>query len=188
MHKQLKLFLGMETFFVMALGMFGLIYAIFVQKIGGGILDVGTAWSIYMIVSGVGIYIMGKFHDIHQRDKLFIILGYLLVSASYLGYYFVSNVTQLFFIQVVIGLSSVICVPAMYSFYSKYVEKGKFASQWAAWDSLYRILQGAMALVGAFLAKVYGFKTLFLSMFLLSLIGLGFATQLKDKNEHRRIC
>ena len=181
MHKQLKLFLAMETFFVLALGMFGPIYAIFVQKIGGGILDVGTAWSIYMIVSGVGIYLMGKLHDIHQRDKLFIILGYSLVSIGYIGYYFVSNVAQLFFIQVIIGLSSVISVPAMYSFYSKYVDKRKFASEWAAWDSLYRILQGAMALVGAFLAKLYGFKALFLTMFLLSLIGLCFATRLKDK-------
>ena len=181
MHKQLKLLLVMETFFVLALGMFGPIYAIFVQKIGGDILDVGTAWSIYMIISGVGIYIMGKVYDKLKRDKLFIILGYFLVSASYLGYYFVSNVAQLFFIQVITGLSSVICVPAMYSFYSKYVDKRRFASEWAAWDSLYRILQGVMALVGAFLAKVYGFKTLFLSMFLLSLIGLGFATRLKDK-------
>ena len=181
MHKQLRLFLAAETFFVLALGMLGPIYAIFVQEIGGGILDAGTSWAIYLIVSGIGIYIMGKYHDKLQRDKLFIILGYSLASIGYLGYYFVSNIIELFMVQAVLGLSSVISVPAMYSFYTKYVEKGKFASQWAAWDALYRVLQGVTALIGAFLAKIYGFKALFLAMFFLSLIGLAFSTQLEDK-------
>lgn len=181
MHKQLRLFLAMETFFVLALGMLGPIYAIFVQGIGGDILDAGISWAIYMIVSGMGIYIMGKFHDKIQRDKLFIILGYSLVSIGYLGYYFVSNIIELFMVQVVLGLSSVISVPAMYSFYTKYLEKGRFASQWATWDALYKGLQGVTALIGAFLAKTYGFKALFLAMFFLSLIGLAFAAQLEDK-------
>ena len=181
MHKQLKLFLWMETFFISAFGMLGPIYAIFVQKIGGDILAAGTSWAIFMIVSGVGIYLMGKYHDRVQKDKLFIILGYSLVSAGYLGYCFVSNVMELFALQFLLGLGTVTLVPATYSFYTKYLEKGKFASQWAAWDSLYKGLQGVMALVGAFLAKIYGFRVLFLTMFLLSLIGLVFSIQLRDK-------
>ena len=124
MHKQLKLFLTANSFFVSAMGMFGPIYAIYVQKIGGDILATGTAWAIFMITSGVGIFFTGKILDSIKKDKPAIILGYTLESLVYLGYFFVSNVKQLFLIQILLGISQVILRPASDSFYTKYLEKG----------------------------------------------------------------
>lgn len=181
MHKQLKLFLIGNSFFVLAVGMFGPIYAIFVQQIGGDILAAGAALAIFMIISGVGMLLMGKIQDRIKKDKPPIILGCALESLGFLGYFFVSNVTQLFLIQILLGISTVVRTPAYSSFYTKYLEKGKFASQWSAWDSAWYIVTGVAALIGAFLAKIFGFKVLFLIMFFLSLIGLIMATQLKEK-------
>lgn len=181
MHRQLRLFLAMNSFFVFAAGMLGPIYAIFVQGIGGDILAAGTAWAIFMIVSGVGILFMGKIQDKIERDKPAIIIGYSLMSLGFLGYYFVSNVTQLFLLQVLLGISSVILTPGYDSFYTKYLEKGKFASQWAAWEATWHIVTGTAALIGAFLVKMFSFKILFLVMFLLSLAGLYLSTQLQEK-------
>ncbi len=183
MHKQLKLFLAVNSFFVFSIGMFWPIYAIYVQKIGGDILDAGTASAIFMIVSGVGILFMGKVQDKIKRDKPVIIVGYSLMSISFLGYFFVSNVAQLFLVQVLLGISSVIVTPAYDSFYTKYLEKGKFASQWGAWEASWHIVTGIAALVGAFLAKMLNFKALFMAMFLISLIGLAMSILLKEKDE-----
>ena len=184
MHKQNKLFLGMFSFFVLAGAMLGPIYAIFVKEIGGDILAAGSAWAIFMIVSGIGILFMGRLQDKFKSNKNFIILGYLFTSLAYLGYFFVSNVIQLFLVQVLLGIGEMIVVPARDSFYTKYLDKKKMASQWAAWESLWFIIAGIAALLGAFIANKFGFKSLFLTMFFLSLLGLIISTQLKDKNEH----
>ena len=181
MHKQLKIFLMANSFFVLATGMFWPIYAIYVQKIGGDILDAGTASAIFMIVSGAGILLMGRIQDRLKRDKPAILLGYALMSMSFLGYFFVSNVKQLFLVQILLGISSVVLTPAYDSFYTKYLEKGKFASQWAAWEGQWHIITGIAALVGAFLAKIFDFKALFLVMFLTSLIGFFMSICLKEK-------
>ena len=171
----------MNSFFVFAMGMFGPIYAIYVQKIGGDILAAGIAWAVFMIISGVGILLMGNIQDKIKRDKTSIIVGYALMSLGFLGYFFVSNVSQLFLVQVLMGISAVILTPAYDSFYTKYLEKGKFASQWAAWEGVWHIVTGIAALVGAFLVKLFSFKFLFLVMFFTSLIGLILSTQLKEK-------
>lgn len=183
MHRQLKLFLTATSFFALAIGMFGPIYAIFVQKIGGDLLAAGTAWSIFMIISGAGILLMGKLQDRVKKDKPAMIFGYSLMSLAFLGYYFVSNVTQLFLVQVLLGISTVLATPAHDSFYTKYLERGKFASQWAAWEAAWYIVTGVAALIGALLVELFNFKILFLVMFFTSLTGLVIVTQLKEKNE-----
>ena len=181
MHKQLKLFLTANSFFIVALGMFGPIYAIFVQEIGGDILAAGSAWAIFMLVSGIGIFFMGKFVDKIQREKPVLMLGYAITSLGFLGYYFVSNVYHLFAVQVLLGLSYVMINPAGNSFYTKYLEKGKFAFQWSVWEGSYFTLTGIAAIIGAFLVKIFNFKILFLVMFVISLIGLVLSMQLEDK-------
>ena len=182
MHKQNKLFLMMFSFFGLAEAMLGPIYAIFVNNIGGNILDAGIAWSIFMLISGIGIYLMAKIQDKIKKYTKFMIGGYFLISLGFLGYYFVSNVIQLFLVQILMGIGTVIVVPARDSLYTEYLEKKNLASQWAAWESLGFIVAGIAALLGAFIANRFGFKFLFLTMFILSLVGLAISTQLKDKN------
>lgn len=184
MHTQNKLFLIVLAFFVFGEGMIGPIYAIFVNNIGGDVLAAGTAWSIFMFVSGAGIFLMGGVQDRYKSDKNFILLGYSLTSLGFVGYYFVSNVIQLFLVQAVLGVATMIVVPARDSFYTRYLEKRNFASQWAVWEGIWYIVTGAAALSGAFIAKMFGFKVLFLSMFALSLAGLAVTVLLKDKDGH----
>lgn len=181
MQKQLQLFLTANSLFALSMGMFGPIYAIFVQDIGGDILAAGTAWAIFMITSGLGIFLIGNIEDKAKRDKPFILFGYALMSLAFIGYFFVSTVYQLFVIQVILGISTVVTIPANDSFYSKYLEKGRFASQWAVWEGLWFFVSGIAALIGAFLVKIFNFRVLFLIMFFTSLIGFILATQLKEK-------
>ena len=183
MHKQLKLFLISNSFFTLAAGMFGPIYAIFVNQIGGDILAAGSAWAVFMIISGLGTLLMGKIQDKLKKEKPVILIGYALQSLGFLGYFFVSNVMQLFIVQILLGISLMIQLPVFNSFYTKYLEKNKLAFQWAAWEGMYFTITGIAALIGGFVVKIFNFKFLFLMMFGLSLIGLLIATQLKE-NEY----
>ena len=92
MHKQLRLFLMANSFFAFAAGMLGPIYALFVKQIGGDVLAASGAWATFMIVSGLGIFLMGKIQDKIKREKPVIIIGYSLQSLGFLGYFFVSNI------------------------------------------------------------------------------------------------
>lgn len=184
MHRQLRLLLLISTFLVFAWGMFGPIYAIFVKKIGGDILDTGFSWGIYMIVSGVGIFFMGKFQDKLKREKPVLLIGYGLRCIVLLAYMFITSIIQLFILQFLLGLSIVITVPAFDSLYTKNLKKGKFASQWAYFESIYFGAQGVAALAGAALVKFFSFGALFFVMFLLTLFGLILVTSIKEKNEH----
>ena len=187
MHKQLRLFLVVDGIYALAFGMLGPIYAVFVQQIGGDILEAGTAWAIFMISSGIGIFLMGKLQDRISKDKLFLVVGYAMRSLGFLGYYFVSNVTQMFVLQVFLGLAVMVISPATYSFYAKHVDTKKLASQWAAWEGTWYLVQGIAALIGSFLASLYGFKTLFLVMFIASLFSLAIATQLKEEPKNLQV-
>ena len=180
MHKQLKILLPADSFYVLALGMLGPIYAVFVQQIGGNILEAGTAWALFMITSGVGIFLMGDIQDRIKNNKLFLVAGYLMRSLGFLGYYFVSNLVQMFLLQVFLGLTTITIMPASYSFYSKHVEKKNLASQWAAWQGIWDGGQGIAALIGSVIAAFYGFKTLFLVMFSISLMSFVISINLKE--------
>ena len=181
MHKQMRLFLISNSFFVLAMGMLGPIYAIFVKQIGGDVLDAGISWSAFTITSGLGMLLIGKIQDNLKKEKLMITMGYSLQSLAFFGYYFVSSMAQLYIVQIILGISLMVQLPVFNSFYTKYLEDGKFASQWAAWGGMNFTITGVAALVGGFLVKIFSFKTLFLAMFLISLIGLFLSMQLKEK-------
>ena len=181
MHKQLKIFLISNSFFILAAGMLGPIYAFFVKDIGGDILDAGFSWSIFMIISGVGMLIMGKVVDSLKKEKPMMIFGYALQSLGFLGYFFISNKIQLYIVQALMGVSITVQHPVFNSFYTRYLEKEKVAFQWAAWEGTYFIITGIAALIGAFLVKIFGFRTMFLIMFIVSLIGLLAIIKIKEE-------
>lgn len=180
MKRGLKIFLFANSIFYIATGMLGPIYAIFVQRVGGDILEAGSAWSIFMFVSGIGIYFMGKLQDRIGREKQVILISTALGSFGILGYVFVETTIQLFIIQIILGIGGAISAPASDSYYTKFLEKGKFASQWAAWESVYRITSAIAALFGALMASMYGFKALFITMFFISLISLLILTRIEE--------
>ena len=177
----MKLFLIANSFFTFAAGMIGPIYAIFVNQIGGDVLAASGAWAVFMVVSGLGIFLMGRIQDNLKKEKPIIMIGYAIQSLGFLGYFFISNVIQLFIVQILLGISMMIQLPVFDSFYTKYLEKKKLASQWAAWEGMYFTITGVAALTGGFVVKIFSFKFLFLIMFGLSLIGLFLAAQLKEK-------
>ena len=181
MHKQMKLLLIANSFLVLSIGMLGPIYAIFVKQIGGDVLDAGVSWSIFAITSGLGMLFFGRIQDNLKKEKLMITVGYSIQSLAFIGYYFVSNMAQLYIAQIILGISLMIQLPVLNLFYTKYLEDGKFASQWGAWGGINFIITGIAALTGGFLVKIFSFKALFLVMFFTSLIGLLLSTQLKEK-------
>ena len=54
-------------------------------------------------------------------------------------------------------------------------------------NSFFILATGFATLIGAFLVKIFGFRTMFLIMFIVSLFGLMAIIDIEDKNEPKRI-
>lgn len=156
---------------ILAVGLFGPIYAVFVERIGGDLITAGSAYGLFSVITGIMIFFVSKWEDrVKQQEKL-ILIGFCLSAIGFLGYLFVRATWQLFLVQIILGIAVAIREPAYDSLYSESLDRGKFASEWGLWEAMYYILGAFAATAGGILAKFYGFKTLFIIMFVLSLIG-----------------
>lgn len=172
MNRQLKILLFSSALFMLAGGLFGPIYAIFVEEIGGDILTAGIAYSAFAIASGVLIFILSKWEDHVKHQEKLVVAGFLMSCLGFLGYMFIKAPVHLFIVQIVFGIGEAIGTPAFDGLYSKHLDKGKYVSEWGLWESMDYIITGIAAIVGGVIANVYGFKFLFGIMFVFSVVGL----------------
>src|SRR3989344_1320442 len=170
MKKELKILLITYCFSTFAFSMLSPIYAIFVEKIGGGVLEASYAISIFTFSSGVLIYLVSRLEDQFKHQEYLLSLGYLLNAIAFFLYLFVSKPVHLYFIEILFGVAIAVLSPVYDGLYSKNLDKGKYVSEWGDWEAVGYMISSISALSGGYLAAAYGFKTLFLTMAALSFI------------------
>ncbi|PIR78325.1 MAG: hypothetical protein COU28_02135 [Candidatus Magasanikbacteria bacterium CG10_big_fil_rev_8_21_14_0_10_36_16] len=116
MNKKIKSLLFGGNLWYFAEGMFGPLLAIFTQRIGGDILDITSAWAVYMLVTGFLTIYIGKISDKFNKEKI-MIFGYALNAFFTFTYLFVDSSLKLFVVQAGLGLA------AGDSLYAKYEDK-----------------------------------------------------------------
>ena len=96
MKNQIKILLTAEALINLAGGLFGPIYAIFVEEIGGDILAAGGAYSAYLFAAGILIYLLGRWEDRIKHKEKMIIFGYAITCLGFIGYFFVQSTEREF--------------------------------------------------------------------------------------------
>jgi MFS family permease len=157
---------------MLAGGLFGPIYAVFVEEIGGDLLTAGAAYSGFAIAAGILIFLISRWEDHVKHKEKLIIAGYVFSCIGFAGYLLIKAPVHLFIVQIIFGLGEAVGTPAFDGMYSKHLDKGKFISEWGLWESMSYITLGVAAIAGGFLANTYGFKFLFWIMLGLSILGL----------------
>ena len=75
MQRELKILTLASGLFIFAAGLFGPIYAVFVEDIGGDILTAGMSYSIFAIIAGVLTFLISRWEDhVKHKEKLVVIL------------------------------------------------------------------------------------------------------------------
>jgi hypothetical protein len=178
MNQKLGILLAASAMFTTACGLIGPIYAVFVENIGGDILTAGTTYGLYSIVAGVMIFLISRWEDHVKHQEKLVVIGYAVAGIGFLGYIFIRTPIELFIVQMIFGFSEAIKTPAYDGLYSKFLDRGKFISEWGMWESMYYIVTAASAGVGALIAEVFGFRTLFMIMFGFSMTGVLISSRL----------
>lgn len=141
--------------------LFGPLYAVYVQGIGGDILDVGNTIALYSIATGVLIIVFGKLSD-HGNKSLFATIGLLLSTVGTLGYLAVKTPFHLYLLQILFAVSTAFLYAPFSALFAEHVEKKNSGLQWALEGGGGKILSGLGLLLGTYLAYRFGFVTVFL--------------------------
>lgn len=156
--KVLNVAAALSTF---AAGVFGPLFALFVQDVGGGAFAAGSAFSVFSIGAGVLVYVLGRVEDRIDRQELLVVAGYALGTVGYLGYLAVGSLLHLLLVQAVLGAGVAVRTPAFDSIYSHHLQSGSYASEWGVFESLMWVVRGISALVGGIIVDVWSFQVLF---------------------------
>ena len=169
LNRQIRILIITNGFILIARAMLGPIYALFVEEVGGDLLNAAFAFAIYAIVAGIVTLISGKYTDKLKENELIIVFGYGIIGLSFFGYIFVNSIWSLFLIQFILGIGEAIYAPAFDAIYSKYLGKGKSGRDWSIWESVNYFTIAIGAISGGLLVVFFGFNMMFIIMGLLSL-------------------
>ena len=180
-NKALRILLITNGLVLLAGAMLGPIYALFVERIGGDLLDASLTGGLFALAAGVTTLIAGKFVDKNKRNELIIVLGYFTMGLGFLLYIFVNSIWFLFGVQILIGFAEAFYSPAFDALYSKHITKKKAGREWGAWESMNYFSIAIGAVIGGLIVSNFGFNAIFIVMSVLCFISAGYIFYLRKR-------
>ncbi len=145
-------------------GLFGPLFAVFAEKVGGDILDITWAWAAYLIATGVFYVLVGKIINKSKYKKQVMVGGYALNAILTFGYLFVHNTTSLLIIQVGLGIAEALSTPIWDSLFASNLEDTENTFHWGLATGHTHFISGIAIAVGGLIANYFSFNTLFIIM------------------------
>jgi MFS family permease len=168
LNKPLHILLFTNALILISGAMLGPIYALFVEKVGGDLLDVSIIATGFALVAGITTVLVGRLSDEIKESELIIVLGYFLIGVGFLLYLFVESVFFLFFVGTLIGFAEAIYSPAFDALYTKHMIKKKAGNVWGIWEGMFYFTSALGSLIGGVIVTYYGFNLIFIIMACLS--------------------
>lgn len=162
-----------DFFLFFGLGLLAPIFAIFIlEHIENRLEVVGIAAAVYWATRVLLVIPLSRLMDKrkgHADEYLFMICGTFLISLVPLFYIFATTALHIYLIQVLYGLASSMAVPAWRILFTNYIDKPLIGFEWSLEDVGIGIATATSAIIGAYIADLWGFKVLFT---LISLFGM----------------
>lgn len=149
------------------------IYAVFVQGIGGNLLDAAGAMAVFLITQGLFAVATHRVSWVNRHSIPVMIGGWSLWVFGIALYLFVSNVMTLFIAQVFIALGNAIADPIFDRELAQHTDRQNEESEWGIFEGIQSIIQGMAALIGGLVVSVFGFEVLVYLMVATATISLG---------------
>ena len=165
-----RMLLLSEFIMTLSLSVLNPIFAVFVEKIGGGILDITYAWTIFGLISGILMIIFGRMERSKKGYIKMLILGYLLQTLGLLIYAFVDNLVELLIAEAILGVSIALQYPSFDALFSSLLPDDEKGKGWGMYDGIESILESFACAFSGVLANFFGFKALFILSSVISLI------------------
>jgi MFS family permease len=145
-------------------GLFGPLFAVFSEKIGGDILDITWALSLYMVLTGLLYIVFGKMLRNSKNKEIALILGYLLNTIFTFCYIFVHNSTQLLLLQIGLAIAEALSTPIWDALFSKHLENSDDSLFWGIAGGHSQLVSGIAIAIGGLVIYYFSFNLLFIIM------------------------
>jgi len=159
-------------------GMLGPFIAIFTEQVGGGILDISWAYSVYLIVTGLMTIVVGKISDKHKCQEVLMVIGYAINTVFTFGYLLVDSTTTLFLVQAGLGLSSALATPTWSALYSKHENKRSSGYVWGLASGESSLVIAGAIILGGLVLQYYSFSVLFIIMGFIQLAATAYQSKI----------
>lgn len=145
-------------------GMFGPLLAVFTEQIGGDVLNISWAWSMYLVVYGLLSIWFGRYSDVHRNREKLMILGYALNAFFTFGYLFVTDMMSLLIVQAGLGVASAMATPTWNALFDHHSAEKIDGFAWGVSEGVASIVTAGAIIFGGFIVTLYSFSVLFLIM------------------------
>lgn len=166
-NRAIRILLITNGLVLIAGAMLGPIYALFVEEIGGDLLDASYTFGAFALAAGITTLISGRYADKLKENELIVVLGYGIMGVGFFGYLFVNSIISLLIVQIILGLGEAIYAPAFDALYSKHLDGHKSGREWGAWEATDYFTTAFGAVAGGLLVTFFGFNMVFVAMGLL---------------------
>lgn len=180
-NRAIRILLATNGMILIAGAMLGPIYALFVDRIGGDLLDASFMFAAFAATAGFVTLLSGKYSDRVKETEVIVALGYSIMALGFFSYIFVSSLMTLLIVQIIIGFGEAVYAPSFDALYSKHLSKGKAGRQWGAWEASNYFTIAFGALSGGLLVTRFGFNAMFVVMGLLCVFSALFILYLPRK-------
>lgn len=173
-NKVIRILISTDILLQGGWGLIGPIFAIFLtRQVQGGSLEmVGFIAATYWITKSVVQPFIAHTLDVKGGEKddfKLLILGMYLANLVPIGYFFSTQIWQIFLLEALRGLFMACVIPSWSGIFTRHIDKGWEAFSWSLESTGIGFAAGLAGAFGGILATTVGFKTVFI---LTSIFGL----------------
>ena len=143
---------------------FGPLFAVFSEKIGGDILDITWALSLYMVLTGLLYIVFGRMLRNSKKKEVALIIGYLLNTIFTFCYIFIHNSTQLLLLQIGLATAEALSTPIWDALFAKHLETSDDSLFWGIAGGHSQLVSGIALAIGGLVIYYFSFNLLFIIM------------------------
>lgn len=173
MNRMIKILMISDIFVLTGFGLIDPILAIFIKEnlYGGTIFFAGLASTLFLVTKSLVQLPFSRYVDNHDDKINWLIIGTFLITLTPFIYLSAKTVKYIYLAQFIHGLGSGLAYPTWLGLWSTHLDKKHESFEWSIYSTFTGIGIAITASIGAAIAQFIGFKTTFIFVGILSLIG-----------------
>jgi MFS family permease len=177
-YQEIRILLIGANLWYIGEGMFGPLFSVYAQQIGGDLLDLTGAWSVYLIVTGLCMLVVGATADRFRAPERLMVAGYSLNALCTFTYLAVRAPWQLLLVQAGLGIANALATPTWDALFSTYTPPKRAGIVWGVAHGLEYLITGVAVLIGGAIVYFGSFTLLFSTMGVIQLVAAIYQAQI----------
>ena len=172
----IRILIFSDMLIIGAMGMFGPLYAIFVEDfiVDASEIVVAVSISIYLISRSILQIPIATLLDRIKGEKddyYLMVISSFLVGVLHLFFLFIDQAWQLFLLQALIGIFTAVTYPSFCAIFTRHIDPHFEATEWGVYQTFVDLTSAATASIGGYIAEIYGFPPLVVTVAIICMLG-----------------